>query len=42
MATDALRRQALRPQGLRSKPVRIASVFDDPDAVLRLIRELAP
>ena len=42
MATEAARRQALRPEGLRSKPVRMAKVFDDPDAVLRLIDELAP
>ena len=42
MATDALRRQALRPQGMRSKPVRMSKLFDDPEPVLQLIRELAP
>jgi hypothetical protein len=42
MATDALRRQALRPEGLRSRPVRMARVFDDPEAVLELVDALAP
>lgn len=32
----------LRPEGMRSKPVYMDRVFDDPDAVLRLIREGAP
>jgi hypothetical protein len=42
MATDGLRRQALRPEGLRSKPVRMAKVFDDPEAALELVDALAP
>jgi hypothetical protein len=42
MSTQLLRRLALRPKGIRSKPVRMGTVFDDPDTVLRLVRELAP
>src|SRR5438094_10031021 len=42
MSTQTLRRQALRPKGIRSKPVRMERVFDDPDEVLRFVRALAP
>lgn len=42
MNTHAPCRQALRPQGIRSRPVRMAKVFDDPEAVLQLVRDLAP
>ena len=42
MSTQVLRRQALRPKGIRSKPVRMERVFDDPDEALRLVRDLAP
>jgi hypothetical protein len=42
MNVEAPRRKALRPEGIRSKPIRMARVFDDPEAVLRLVRDLAP
>lgn len=42
MATAQTRSQPLRPQHMRSRPVRMDKVFDDPDAVLRLVRELGP
>lgn len=42
MSTQTLRRQALRPKGIRSKPVRMDRVFDKPDEVLQLVRDLAP
>ena len=35
-------RQPLRPSHMRSQPVRMAKVFDDPEAVLQLVRDLAP
>ena len=34
--------KALRPAFVRSQPVRIARVFDDPEAVLRLLASRAP
>lgn len=42
MVNNSLQKMALRPEGLRSRPVRMAKVFDDPEAVLSLIRRLAP
>jgi hypothetical protein len=41
MATK-VRAKRLRPAALRSKPVRVERVFDDPDHVLQLIHERAP
>lgn len=41
MATAKVR-QPLRPSHMRSRPVRMDKVFDDPDAVLQLVRDLAP
>lgn len=37
-----VRQRALRPEGLRSRPVRMDPVFDDPDAILALMRRRAP
>lgn len=34
--------QRLRPEGMRSRPVRMDPVFDDPEAVLALVRHAAP
>jgi hypothetical protein len=42
MPTDALRRQALRPEGIRSRPLRMDRVFDDPEEVLRIVERRAP
>lgn len=41
MATARIR-QPLRPSYMRSRPVRMDKVFDDPEAILALVRELAP
>lgn len=41
MATIA-RRNALRPSGIRSTPVRMDRVFEEPDRLLELVRSLAP
>ncbi len=40
--TVAQLRQPLRPSHMRSRPVRMDKVFDDPDAALRLVRKLTP
>lgn len=42
MTAGAIARQALRPQGIRSKPVRMPRVFDEPEQVLQQIRTMAP
>jgi hypothetical protein len=34
--------ERLRPAVMRARPVRVDGVFDDPDSVVRLIRERAP
>lgn len=34
--------ERLRPAAMQSRPVRIDEVFDDPDSIMRLIKERAP
>lgn len=40
--TKSRRVEPLRPASVRSRPIRIARVFDDPDRVLRLIAAAGP
>ncbi len=42
MTAKTMRRQALRPQSIASKPVRVDPAFADPEAVLELVRNLGP
>ena len=41
-ATAAARVERLRPEGMRSKPVYMDRVFDDPERVLNLVKARAP